>query len=160
LPPADAARLEQIVNQATKMLDLAVDDGTRPGTACVSLFGDCQHSAGGRNRGQRIPQLVPEHGEEVVLCPVLRFRSVALLGANVDFGLHLHRPSPELLVHLGLLFTAALEEQELGHVLDAMDDVRDGTVPPDHRIIYWTPVPFLEGSAIGLWPSNVILLHG
>lgn len=70
--------------------------------------------------------------------------SVALLGAKVDFSLYLHCKPPELLVRLALLLTAALEEHELGHVLDAMDDVRE--VPSRHLERQTCHVPFPIGA--------------
>jgi len=55
---------------------------------------------------------------------------------------------------------ALLQPDELGHVLDAMDDVPEPFVVVQHGRVPRAPVPLLEAAAALLRPADVVLLHG
>ena len=68
LSSCDPGHVEEVVHQARQVADLALDDRALPlqSTAATEL-----HQLQGRqDRRQRIPQLVAQHGQELVLGPI------------------------------------------------------------------------------------------
>ena len=71
LPSGNARDVQQVVHEADQMPNLPIDDRALLRGAAVAAK---RHQLkGGENRRQRVPQLVSQHGEELVLRPVGRF---------------------------------------------------------------------------------------
>ena len=70
LVAADAAHVEQVVDEPHHQQHLAVDQVARPGQVGVRGVGHAHDLHGVTDRRQRIAQLVGERGEEFVLAPV------------------------------------------------------------------------------------------
>ena len=103
LAARDARHLEQVVDQSHQVLDLALDDGA---LLEQDVAGAQLHQLQrGRDRRQRVAQLVPEHGQEFVLGAAGRLR----------------------LDRLGL--ERLLRQHRLGDVLRDADDAVDACRP-------------------------------
>jgi hypothetical protein len=63
----DPGYIEQVVDEAGEMLSLTADDGPRPPLGLRSGIESIEHGGGVDDRGQGIAELVPQHGQEIVL---------------------------------------------------------------------------------------------
>ena len=69
LPAGDAGDVEQVVDEPGELPDLPLDDVARP-AAVLLVGGHLQDGHGVVDRRQRVPQLVGEHRQELVLVAV------------------------------------------------------------------------------------------
>src|SRR5262249_60195047 len=70
----DARDVEQIIDDAREMMNLAADDLARARRRAVATRGARQHVCGAADGAQRIAELVAEHREELVLRAIGSFR--------------------------------------------------------------------------------------
>jgi hypothetical protein len=174
LPGFELRHVEEVVDAAEEGAGVAEDDLQIP-PASIAGSGRGEDLLGRPDdERERRAELVAHVGEEVGLQLIellrrrietlelgvghaqLPVRVVELAGAEVDLRFHLLRPAPELLGELVLLAPELLQADELGHVLDAVDDVRDPPVGADDGRVHRAPVALLE-AAVG--PPDVVLLH-
>ncbi len=66
LPAHDSRNVQQIVDQTRQVTRLAIDDGTGPLDFSVARRMPSQDLHRAANRRERIPKLMPEHGEELI----------------------------------------------------------------------------------------------
>src|SRR5438309_5315885 len=70
LPAGDARDVEEIVDQPRHVLDLSLDDLAGPRHAALLALVDAHDPQRGRHRCERIPELVAEHREKLILAPI------------------------------------------------------------------------------------------
>jgi len=90
----DAGDVEQVVDHARELADLAVDDVPRP-LRGVGPRGVLDHVQAAADRRQRVAQLVRQHGDELALAPIGLAQLVDELALRRDVVAH-----DEQLVHL------------------------------------------------------------
>src|SRR5262249_56436301 len=67
LAGGEPTHVEQVLDEAREVLDLPIDDGARTLSRRLLGLRVLQDSAGVGDGPERIAQLMPEHGEELVL---------------------------------------------------------------------------------------------
>jgi hypothetical protein len=72
LASGNPGHVEEVVDQACQVTDLALDDRALPFQSTPAT--ELHQLQGGQNRRQRIPQLVAKHGQELVFGPIGGFR--------------------------------------------------------------------------------------
>ena len=115
----DARDVEKIVEQPSLVADLALDDLAAPLDRRRIVRLDMEHVGGGQDRRQRVPELVRQHREELVLVADRVLGAAELLDLGLQLGVAREQRlvgDPQLFVgHLHLL-RAVL--QVLGHQLE------------------------------------------
>ena len=84
-----AADVEQVVQQVRQVACLAAQDRARFGGFGTARRRRFEHVEGGRDRADRIAQLVPEHGQELVLRPGRGLRLVVRRPGRLACGVQL-----------------------------------------------------------------------
>ena len=89
-----------------------------------------------------------------------RLASRDLLRPPVDLDFHLAGPRAQRFGQSLLLGAALLEANEVGDVLDAVDDVFHGAARVEHRRVERAPVPLFEAASFRGRLGDVVLLDG
>ena len=136
-PRGDPGVVEQVFDELCLRADASLDRIERLALQVLIQPAKREHARPSENRRHRGAQLVGYGGDEFVFAAngiAKGFRA----GAQVVFTLS--------------------QTDEIRHVLDAMNDVRQPAIREDRRI-HRAPIPFLELPALGRRPPDVVFLH-
>ena len=84
---------------------------------------------------------------------------IQFLTSAQGFSFHCVTVPLESFRALSFKLVCAAQANELGNVLDAMDDVPDLTFCGEHGRVQGAPEPFFKSSPLALRPADVVFLH-
>jgi hypothetical protein len=148
-PGLDPGEIHDLVDEGEQMLARDVDHA-RPPVRLLPQLTRAEQLAEAEDGGKRRAQLVAHPRQELVL-------GLARLAQLGICDLKLLRPAQDLCLHP---LTALAQLDELGHVLDPVDDVPDAAQVVQDGRVHRAPVAHLEPAALGIRPPDVVLLHG